>query len=64
MVQKNNHRTSDFVIVTGCPTLARMGVSRTDSTLKIKEKYLYSLFIKDYLLIRTTFKKIITQFCS
>ncbi len=34
----SHHRTSDLVIVTGCPTLARTGVSRTDSILKDKKK--------------------------
>jgi len=29
----DHHCTNDLVIVTGCPTLARIGVSRTDSNL-------------------------------
>ncbi len=43
----NNYRTSDFDIVTGCPTLARTGVSRTDSTLKKKKHKLFFLSTKE-----------------
>lgn len=42
--KRNHHRTSDFVIVTGCPTLARIGVSRTDSILN-KQQIIFFFFL-------------------
>lgn len=41
---KQDHRTVDFVIVTGWPTFARIGVSRIDSVLE-KQNLCCCLFL-------------------